>query len=230
VRNLLQYLVATEQALANFKKILPFKELQRSVIFFSKANGTLKMQNEELSRRYLEAKSRVASIEGNSNGSETTCKVEESQTSQQVTPHFLNEQIQAQAVAAQALYESQGFPSGAARAAAQAMNGSTPGTEASSTASTANVPQMQPGATMQAMAAFQQAAAAAMQAAMGMNPATNPQQIYTDAMNAFVQQNGHVQFPFMSYPAAIPMPMMWQHQNKTSSEVAQNIHQEQKAL
>jgi hypothetical protein len=216
VRNLLQYLVATEQALANFKKILPFKELQRSVIFFSKANGTLKMQNEELSRRYLEAKSRVASIEGNSNGSETTCKVEESQTSQQVTPHFLNEQIQAQAVAAQALYESQGFPSGAARAAAQAMNGSTPGTEASSSASIANVPQMQPGATMQAMAAFQQAAAAAMQAAMGMN--------------AFVQQNGHVQFPFMSYPAAIPMPLMWQHQNKTSSEVAQNIHQEQKAL
>jgi len=64
--------------------------------------------------------------------------------------------------------------------------------------------QMQPGATMQAMASFQQAAAAAMQTAMqGMQGSfpgvsmntlaaapvgSNPQQAYTDTMTAFAMQ------------------------------------------
>lgn len=44
------------------KKVL-IEELQRSVIFFSRANGTLKQQNEELQRMLTQAKSQVQVIE-----------------------------------------------------------------------------------------------------------------------------------------------------------------------
>lgn len=40
------------------------EELQRSVIFFSRANGTLKQQNDELTRLLLQAQVQVAAIEG----------------------------------------------------------------------------------------------------------------------------------------------------------------------
>ena len=99
----------------------------------------------------------------------------------------------------QAIFETQGFPAQAARAAAQTMNSSSNNNAA--VASAANVPPMQPGATMQAMANFQQAAAAAMQAAMsGMHgvsamqlavtpaPGQNAQQAYTDTMTALAMQ------------------------------------------
>ena len=93
---------------------------------------------------------------------------------------------------------------------------------------------MQPGATMQAMAAFQQAAAAAMQAAMGMNPTASPQQAYADAMNAFAQQAGQAQFQqgmqFMGFPPAMPMPMMWQQPTKPNVEQPQQSQHEQQVI
>ena len=188
----------------------------------------------------MEAQARVAAIEA-SKASENPPQPEVPQNQMdRIATQSLNEQVQAQAVATQALFESQGFPAGAARAAAQAMNASTPGPEQTiantTTPSTTipntstAVPAMQPGATMQAMAAFQQAAAAAMQAAMGMNPAASPQQVYADAMNAFAQQAGQVQFQqgmqFMGFPAAIPMPMMWQQPVKPSMEMPQQAAQQ----
>lgn len=191
-------------------------ELQRSVIFFSKANGTLKVQNDELARRLMDAQSRVASVEGNKDAAPTPeAKVEQPKGAE--PPTFMNEQAAAQAVATQAMYESQGFPAGAARAAAQAMNASTP---SQSAPETPGAPQMQPGATMQAMAAFQQAAAAAMQAAMGMNP-TAPQQAYADAMNAFAQQAPNQfmwmqQQPHWQKQAESQVQMQSQQQEQTS--------------
>jgi len=213
------------------------EELQRSVIFFSKANSTLKMQNEELSLRFMEAQAKVAAIKGNGTAqAETTeeevsetknSKTKKKQSEQNSAPEFMNEQVKAQAVATQAMYESQGFPAGAARAAAQAMNASnTTSTVVNAPATSVRVSQMQPGATMQAMATFQQAAAAAMQAALGMNPtaaAGNQQQAYAQAMTAFAQQQTREvpQFPgsqqqgmqqaFMAFnPMA--MQMAWQQQ------------------
>ena len=90
--------------------------------------------------------------------------------------------------------------------------------------------QMQPGATMQAMATFQQAAAAAMHAAMqgmqgipGVSMAAmaaapvgaNPQRAYTDTMTAFAMQQAAAaaaaagqQVPFYPGPPFMA-PMMW---------------------
>lgn len=231
------------------RKKLMIEELQRSVIFFSKANGTLKMQNDEFTRRLMEAQARVAAVEGGKDQNQAqimpnTVKQQDTpkqSDDQNAPPQFLNEQVQAQAVATQAMYESQGFPAGAARAAAQAMNASTSGPIPDGGApnmqpGTNGLPQMQPGATMQAMAAFQQAAAQAMQAAMGMNPtaAANPQQAYADAMNAFAQQAGQqAQFAaqqqgmpqgqFMGFPHSM-MPMQWQQQQPGATKSAPVVH------
>ena len=38
------------------------EELQRSVIFFSRANSTLKQQNDELTRMILQAQSMIAQV------------------------------------------------------------------------------------------------------------------------------------------------------------------------
>lgn len=142
------------------------------------------------------------------------------------------EQAEAEAVATQALYESQGFSAAAARQAAQTMKGS--GTTPTSADSA--IPDMQTGATMQAMASFQQAATAAMQAAMqGINHAipgvsmsqlaatpagANAQQAYTDTMTALAMQQAAAaaagqQFgmqPFMANPM-----FAWQQAFATST-------------
>lgn len=111
------------------KKVM-IEELQRSVIFFSRANGTLKQQNEELSRLLIQAQAQVAALEGHHQGASTQppqqqplaqVKQEVSQRPPQQSGHF--QQAEANAVAAQAVYESQGFPAAAARAVAQTMNG-----------------------------------------------------------------------------------------------------------
>lgn len=142
------------------------------------------------------------------------------------------EQAEAEAVATQALYESQGFSAAAARQAAQTMKGSR--TKPASIDAT--LTDMQPGATMQAMASFQQAATAAMQAAMqGINNAipgvsmsqlaatpagANAQQAYTDTMTAIAMQQAAAaaagqQFgiqPFMMNPI-----FAWQQAFATSA-------------
>lgn len=201
------------------KKVM-IEELQRSVIFFSRANGTLKQQNDELGRLFMQAQSQVTAVESgqqhqsqaqaNANQVAVKAQVEPARQQQQQQQHqyptvsSLSQQAQANTVATQALYESQGFPPAAARTAAQTMNATapTPGAQAPHNLSTTTnppvLPAMQPGATMQAMANFQQAAAAAMQAAMGMNPAVaahaqhpqgvQAQQAYMDTMNVLMQQ------------------------------------------
>lgn len=223
------------------KKVM-IEELQRSVIFFSRANGTLKQQNEELSRLTMQANSQVAAIEGQQNAQPNP-----PQAQMKVVPAQGNiEQAKAQAVATQAVYESQGFPSAAARAAAQTMNGApspAPTTAAAATTPApvngSALPAMQPGATMQAMANFQQAAAAAMQAAVqGMQsipglslqaltataPAgANPQQAYNDTMTALAMQQAAAaaaagqpffqQNPFMAHSM-----MAWQGQQAAAGQ------------
>jgi hypothetical protein len=203
------------------KKVM-IEELQRSVIFFSRANGTLKQQNDELSRLVNQAQTQVAAFENQQQGATAQMGQTQVQTNQVKAEvgqqHHHQKQIQqgtfqqaqAQAVATQAMYESQGFPAAAARAAAHTMNaGSNTNSQSQANAPAPFVPNqqtlppMQPGATMQAMANFQQAAAAAMQAAVqGMQgvpglslsalaaapTGANPQQAYNDTTTALAMQ------------------------------------------
>jgi hypothetical protein len=143
------------------KKIM-VEELQRSVIFFSRANTTLKQQNEELQRILLQAQSQIQSFENANNtqvpatttatvptATETTnpptqepqaavsnevrAKEAREAQAQQAVASAQAQQVQklsslaqqtqahhaAQTAATQAMFESQGFPPAAARAAAQ---------------------------------------------------------------------------------------------------------------
>lgn len=204
------------------KKVM-IEELQRSVIFFSRANGALKQQNDELTRHLMEAQMHLAqhnkeqeakkqekeevkaaeeaaavtAKETKAENSEAAAAGTTAETQQQTTAS--EEQKKADTVATQAIFESQGFPAAAARAAAQAVNGNMDAAAAAAAvagangASAAGLPAMQPGATMQAMANFQQAAAAAMQQAMGQMKGvpgltqmaatpvgSNPQHAFTD--------------------------------------------------
>jgi hypothetical protein len=211
------------------------EELQRSVVFFSRANNTLKQQNEELTRLLLQAQEHTKNAETGSRSTEAKTEVISntptklavpvapvlavaSATDSAVDPDSLHEQQKnAEIVATQALYESQGFPAAAARAAAQAMNSTGSATLTFDNFTTASrhgammapPPPMQPGATMQAMANFQQAAAAAMQAALqgmtGINgmsllqsvlqpPSGNmSQHSFTDTMTAIAMQQAAAQ-------------------------------------
>jgi len=124
------------------------------------------------------------------------------------------------------MFETQGFPAQAARSAAQTMNSS-------------QLPPMQPGATMQAMANFQQAAAAAMQAAMqgmhGVNamhmtvtpaPGQNAQQAFTDTMTALAMQQAaaaHIGAAFMGQQ----QHHQQQHHQQQHMQYQQQQHQQQ---
>jgi len=200
------------------KKVM-IEELQRSVIFFSRANGTLKQQNDELTRLLLQAQNHVAGM-GDKDSEKPGQAVKEEATAKAAEKQ--DQQTQAQTVATQAMFESQGFPAAAARAAAQTLNASN--------ATGQSLPPMQPGATMQAMANFQQAAAAAMQNAMqgmqgipGLNmsqlsaaPAgANAQQAYTDTMTALAMQQAAAAASgqqFVMQPGVQFVPVMWQQQ------------------
>jgi hypothetical protein len=184
------------------KKVM-IEELQRSVIFFSRANGALKQQNDELTRLLMQAQMTVASADKKpvEKPAEKPVEVKEKKPEETPAPTAIEvketaeEQTKANTVATQAIFESQGFPAAAARAAAQAVNGSVeekPVAPVAALTST-SLPPMQPGATMQAMANFQQAAAAAMQQAMGQMKGVpgltqmaatpiggNPQHAFTD--------------------------------------------------
>uniref|UniRef100_A0A7S3KZK1 BZIP domain-containing protein n=1 Tax=Amphora coffeiformis TaxID=265554 RepID=A0A7S3KZK1_9STRA len=190
------------------KKVM-IEELQRSVIFFSRANGALKQQNDELTRHLMQVQMHIAQHNKEKEdkpkeGEKAALVVEEKKALEAaVSKAASDEQKKADTVATQAIFESQGFPAAAARAAAQAVNGSIADGSAAHASSSAgsNLPSMQPGATMQAMANFQQAAAAAMQQAMGQMKGlpgltqmaatpvgSNPQHAFTDAMTAIAMQ------------------------------------------
>lgn len=228
------------------KKVM-IEELQRSVIFFSRANGTLKEQNDQLSRLFMQAQVQVSAFLNQKQGAAVAAQMGqqvqtnllkaggEQQQPQQQQGNF--QQAQANAVASQAMYESQGFPAAAARAAAQTMNAGPNTTPAPAAPGQQTLPPMQPGATMQAMANFQQAAAAAMQAAVqGMQgvpgfslgsiaaapPGTNPQQAYNDTMTALAMQQAAAaaaagqQF-FQNNPFLANPMMMWSNQQPAAA-------------
>jgi hypothetical protein len=244
------------------RKKTMIEELQRSVIFFSRANGTLKQQNDELSRLLMQAQNQAAAVENSTPGQPELSlpSVSAPQTTAIVKPDGEQasnsfQQAQAQAVATQAMFESQGFPAAAARAAAQTMNASAPSDAPATTTTTtpapavsqSSLPPMQPGATMQAMANFQQAAAAAMQAAIqGMqgNPGVNmnqlaatpvganPQQAYTDTMTALAMQQAAAaaaagqQFTMQPGMQFMAHPMIaWQQQQQQQQQQAQQTQQ-----
>lgn len=227
------------------KKVM-IEELQRSVVFFSRANNTLKHQNDDLSRLLMQAQAQVAAIEGQqaSGSARQPTNEVKAESSQDHQANF--QQAEAQAVATQAVYESQGFSAAAARAAAQTMNGANNvsmnnGSSGPSTPSPVpghGLPPMQPGATMQAMANFQQAAAAAMQAAVqgmqnipglsvqalaaGAPTGTNAQQAYNDTMTALAMQQAAAAAAagqqFFQQNPFLPHPMMaWTTQQASSA-------------
>lgn len=175
------------------------------MIFFSRANGTLKQQNDELTRCLMQAQAQVAAMEQGQAPKPMPAPVAAPATPAPA-PYAATTQAQAQAVATQAIYESQGFPPAAARAAAQTMNaGCTAAPVASATTAPvqapAPMPAMQTGATMQAMANFQQAAAAAMQAAMGMNPTAKPMET-----TAYAAAPQFMTWQYPTQPAYAPAP------------------------
>lgn len=112
------------------KKIM-IEELQRSVVFFSRANSTLKQQNDELQRMLLQAQARIAAMEnGNSSSARNSqAKGQEYGSDDLADKDVLDIQAQqavasaqaqaAQAAATQAMFQNQGFPPAAARQAAQ---------------------------------------------------------------------------------------------------------------
>jgi hypothetical protein len=229
------------------KKVM-IEELQRSVIFFSRTNGTLKQQNEELTRLLMQAQAQVGVIENQKKGQSTNPAAQAAKSPVKTKGEQKEsiQQSQAETVASQAIYESQGFPSAAARAAAHSMNATstaTPEVAASSASSPRSsiqsVPHMQPGATMQAMASFQQAAAAAMQsAAQGMQgnvghsigplapppPGPHAQQVFNDTMAAIAMQQAAAAAvtgqQFLNNPFMAPM-LAWQnHQASMVSAAA----------
>jgi len=131
------------------KKVM-VEELQRSVIIFSRTNGTLKKQNEELQRLLLQAQSQIITLESGqhvntkvrsstSNVDAESVKMDKesvsvegmigSQTAQHMNQSLALAQVHAQQMAnfaqqqatAQALYECQGFPPMVARTAAQSL-------------------------------------------------------------------------------------------------------------
>jgi len=235
------------------KKVM-IEELQRSVIFFSRANGTLKQQNDELTRLLVQAQGHITAAEGGKQSGQTQ------QDTKQATESTAQQQAQANAVAQQAMYESQGFPAAAARQAAQTMNAgsqqqsnnqtSAPAAQATTNAQEASgsnpLPAMQPGATMQAMANFQQAAAAAMQSAMGQMQSipgvnmsqlaatpvgANAQQAYTDTMTALAMQQAAAaaagqQFGIMQ-PGAVPFMQTMMGAWQQQQQAQQNQQQPQ---
>jgi hypothetical protein len=234
------------------KKVM-IEELQRSVIFFSRANGSLKQQNEELTRGLMQAQAQVSVIESqgrqqlaqeerNQGQAEIQCTLRKPQEKQQDSI----DQSQAHAVATQAIFESQGFPAAAARAAAQSLNASTPSESATLTpanSNSENLSQMQPGATMQAMANFQDAATAAMRVAVqGMqgNPGLSvsalsatpagpkAQQVFNDTMAAFAMQQAATAAltgqQFLNNPFMAPM-LAWQSHQAAMAAAGPGVQQ-----
>eukprot|EP00531_Pseudo-nitzschia_arenysensis_P018834 CAMPEP_0116145452 /NCGR_PEP_ID=MMETSP0329-20121206/16599_1 /TAXON_ID=697910 /ORGANISM="Pseudo-nitzschia arenysensis, Strain B593" /LENGTH=337 /DNA_ID=CAMNT_0003641055 /DNA_START=140 /DNA_END=1153 /DNA_ORIENTATION=+ len=196
------------------KKVM-IEDLQRSVIFFSRANGTLKHQNDDLTRLLMQAQAQVSVIEStnNSNSNATTNNNTTTPAPVTTTPSTTSTATPAQQPQTQAGPSTNKTPAPAA-----------PLTTATAAAAVyPPVPAMQPGATMQAMASFQQAAAAAMQVAVqgmqGISPgaslqtlaqpapttgSASAQQAFNDTMTALAMQQAAIA------AAAVPPHLMAQ--------------------
>jgi hypothetical protein len=105
------------------KKVM-VEELQRSVIFFSRANGTLKQQNDELSRLLVQAQQKVAALEGKkapaSKKAKTTAKATASSSAAASSPALPTMQPGA---TMQAMANFQQAASAAMQEAAKGMQG-----------------------------------------------------------------------------------------------------------
>ena len=96
------------------RKKTMIEELQRSVIFFSRANGTLKQQNDELSRLLMQAQAQISAMgaSGQPAPAAPAAQVPAAVAPTTAPPAKAEEgaafqQAQAQAVATQAVLESQ---------------------------------------------------------------------------------------------------------------------------
>jgi hypothetical protein len=213
------------------KKVM-IEDLQRSVIFFSRANGTLKHQNDDLIRLLLQAQAQVSIIESTSSTNTTMNNTPASTTTTSTSnTTALNSQLQQQGsqsqhqqtLAASSENESPTPLLASNEAKTQTPAPTTPTLPHPVGTTYAPVPIMQPGATMQAMASFQQAAAVAMQVAVqgmqGMSPgasltslaqpapttgSASAQQAYNDTMTALAMQQAAIA------AAAVPPHLMAQ--------------------
>ena len=190
------------------------EELQRSVIFFSRANSTLKQQNEEVTRLIKKAldcipeEKRDISVDDVSDSHKDKELVESKPLKTETEPESEERETAKllTSLNASPLIQNDSKPA----AESSKPEGSVEQGQTNSSSDNDNGYQtsMQPGSTMQAMASFQQAASAAMQEAMkglqnnmGLNilqlaavpPAlsvgtANAQQAYTDTMTSIAMQ------------------------------------------
>lgn len=204
------------------KKVM-IEDLQRSVIFFSRANGTLKHQNDDLTRLLMQAQGQASVIESTRNQMNSIPVPAATTSSTPVTNSQLEQGSQFQQVVT---FSSENEPLTPQTFPNEAITPSTVATAATlhpSIPTYQSVPAMQPGATMQAMASFQQAAAAAMHVAVqgmqGISPgasltslaqplptngSSSAQQAYNDTMTALAMQQAAIA------AAAVPPHVMAQ--------------------
>jgi len=194
------------------KKVM-IDELQRSVIFFSRANDSLKQQNDALELMLMQAQAKISTMEAGNDVStqEKTTLCDSSASQSDGIPNPLGTSIgqaQSETVAVQAVDQRRGFTSLATGAAAQCVNGrleEVPTALAARTNASSTHPSTKPSPMqMRPKAAdFQQAAGGAtpspangMQSIPGLDinqiaaisMGVNPQQTYTDTMAAFALQ------------------------------------------
>ena len=158
------------------RKKAMIEELQRSLVFFSKANNTLKQQNEDLTRRLMDAKAHVEQYEAEGGNSQPTAAVaappseplEVKKENAVVTPQPVTSndekkdpgQVDSSDISNNSK-ESKKINKNTLKLLSTINASPAP----ASVALQRTLPLMQPGATMEEMAKFQQATAAAMQAA-----------------------------------------------------------------
>ncbi|GFH44707.1 hypothetical protein CTEN210_01181 [Chaetoceros tenuissimus] len=185
------------------KKIM-IEELQRSVVFFSRANATLKQQNDELQRMLLTAQTRVSAYE---KGDSSAAAVPNGQTQtttdeKEGAQAFSSAQAQAaqaqaaqaqaaQAAATQAMFQNQGFPPAAARQAAQTfVAGPPPATMDNKTAGTTE--QSNQGAWPNSAVTMQNMQNILFAVQNGMQPQMN---MFNPYLSSMPQQQSQTQTP-----------------------------------
>lgn len=203
------------------KKIM-IEELQRSVVFFSRANSTLKQQNDELQRMLLQAQARIAAMEnGNSSSVRPTQAKGQEYNSQedlgdkdvldmQAQQAVASAQAQAaQAAATQAMFQNQGFPPAAARQAAQTfVAGPPPSNESSQGQYAQNSWQYDANATASVAHTMQ-----------------NMQSILFAVQNGMQQMNNGNSYPNSFAGMSMPNPVQGNQDNSSNAHVNGIINQ-----
>jgi hypothetical protein len=158
------------------KKVM-IEELQRSVIFFSRANSTLKQQNDDLARLLMQAQAQVSVIENGETALAASSGAEASQSKPTVA---VVAPLVAQPTSAEAAVMAGALPPMQPGATMQAMANFQ---QAAAAAMQAAVQGMKgiPGVSMQSLAA----------PASG-DSGINPQQTYNDTMTALAMQQAAV--------------------------------------